>query len=81
MREGDWLPRHRTMVLLVGTILLGVFIPIPGLLLGSLFWPSGIHDLNSTGETLMFLAFIVSVSGLIWFGLLNLVLPRPSPKQ
>lgn len=79
MSRGDWVRLHRKTVLLAAATLLGIFLPLPGLFLAMLFWPAGIHDLDSTAESVTFLLVLFAGSGMVWASLLNLVLPRPKP--
>jgi hypothetical protein len=63
------------MILLGGSIVLGIFLPIPGFVVSVLFWPAGIHDLDNTAESVVYLLFLFVVSALIWASLFNIVLP------
>jgi hypothetical protein len=72
----EWLRRHRTGALVAITIALGVCLPIPGFLAAALFWPAGIHDLESTGESVAFLAVVFLGSAVVWLAIVNALLPR-----
>ena len=74
--RGQWLRRHRTVVLVLTTVLLGVFVPIPGYVIAALFWPSGVHDLVSTGQGVGFLATVFGVSAVVWAAIAHALLPR-----
>jgi hypothetical protein len=64
------------MLLVLGTLLLGIFLPIPGWLIAGLFWPAGGHSVTSTADGIALLAVIFGVSLVAWASLLNLLLPR-----
>lgn len=74
--HGNWLSRHRKAIILVTASVFGVFLPLPGYLLAALFWPAGIHDIDSVREGVVFVSFIVLVSAAIWGFLAHAVLPR-----
>lgn len=74
--NNDWVRNHRTGLLLATAVLLGVFVPVPGYIIAALFWPGGIHDLDSTRESIAFLVVLIGISGVVWAVIANAVLPR-----
>lgn len=76
MSRGEWLRGHRKAVLAIATILLGLFLPLPGIFLASLIWPAGVHDLDGSADAVAFLGCIFVGSAIMWGALLHLVLPR-----
>jgi hypothetical protein len=73
--------RHRGVLLLLGTLLLGIFLAVPGWLIAALFWPAGVHSVTSTDDAIAMLAVIFGVSLVAWAALLNLLLPRAGSAQ
>ena len=76
MRVVEWLRRHHRLAVATVTILLGVFFPLPGYFAASLFWPAGIHDLDTTRKVITFVVFVIGVSGMVWGVLAHALLPR-----
>lgn len=74
--RGQWLRTHRRGVVGAITVLLGIFVPIPGYVAAALFWPGGIHDLDTTGKVVAFVCVVVGVSAVVWGAIANAALPR-----
>jgi hypothetical protein len=75
--RGEWLQTHRRRIVAATTVLLGIFLPIPGYVAAALFWPGGIHDLDSTGKVVAFVCVVVGISAVVWGAIANAALPRP----
>lgn len=74
--RGEWLRTHRRGIVGAITVLLGIFVPIPGYVAAALFWPGGIHDLDTTGKVVTFVCVVIGVSTVVWGAIANAVLPR-----
>jgi hypothetical protein len=75
--RGEWLRTHRRGIVGAITVLLGIFVPIPGYVAAALFWPGGIHDLETRGKVVAFVCVVIGVSAVVWGAIANAVLPRP----
>lgn len=75
--RGQWLRTHRRGIVGAITVLFGIFVPIPGYVAAALFWPGGVHDLDTTGKAVAFVCVVVGVSAVVWGAIANAVLPRP----
>ena len=76
MAAADWIRSHRRPFLIAATFLLGTFVPFPGLFLSALFFPAGIHDLDTRRKQVEFLCIVFGVSYVTWALVLNATLPR-----
>jgi hypothetical protein len=74
--RGEWVRTHRSGIVATITVLMGIFVPIPGYVAAALFWPGGIHDLDTTGKMIAFVCILVGVSAIVWGVIANAVLPR-----
>jgi hypothetical protein len=74
--RGEWLRTHRRGIVGAIAALMGIFVPIPGYVAAALFWPGGIHDLDTTGNAIAFLCVVVGVSAFVWGAIANAALPR-----
>jgi hypothetical protein len=73
----EWLRRHRGGVVGAISVLLGIFVPIPGYVAAAILWPGGVHDLDTTGKLVTFASVVVGVSAVVWGAIAAAALPRP----
>lgn len=73
---GEWVVRHRKGLVWAITLLLGVFLPIPGFIVALMFFPAGVHDLDTTRKGVEFLCLLFGVSAVVWGSIASSLLPR-----
>jgi hypothetical protein len=72
-----WLRRNRRAVTVIATFVLTAVAPWPGFFFAGVFWQSGVHDLDSTAESLAFMTVMYGVSAIVWWFTIGWLLRNP----